>query len=262
MLGLACLVAGAVVRIDGVARPLILALDVAATLGPLECRGGLWYRPARGVAAGSTAATEGLRLGIGVDGTVPADTGASDSGGEGGMESGRRESVAERGGVANVGEESVVADVDASETGERGRSASPAKWLETLRWWCCSMLASAMRSFSWVISCSILRSENSSRRRCVSIRNASRSCSPIFSSSSSMTPRSIATLYLDSTSSRDEVWCRACLSKSSLCTSMSRSFSCRVRWASRRVVISFCSVFCALFASVLLCLYFACALGE
>lgn len=118
------------------------------------------------------------------------------------------------------------------------------------------MLMSANRSFSCTISVSILRSDSSSRSRWVSMRSPSRSCSPIFSSSSSITPRSIATLYLDSTSSSDDVWLRAWRSKSSLCTSMSRSLSWSVRWASRRLVISFCSVFCALLASVLLCLYF------
>jgi hypothetical protein len=75
------------------------------------------------------------------------------------------------------------------------------------------------------------------------------------SSSSIMTPRSIDTLYFDSTSSSDDVWLRACRSKSSLCTSMSRSLSWSVRCPSRSAVISFCSVFCALFASALLCLY-------
>lgn len=142
MLGLACRGAGAVVRIEGVARPLTLGRDDADTLGPRECRGCLWYRPARGVAAGSIVATEGFRLGIGVDRMGLLDTGASESGGDGGVESGRKESVVDRGGVdATVGEESVVADVEASDTGERGRSASPAKWLETLRWWCCSIVA-------------------------------------------------------------------------------------------------------------------------
>jgi hypothetical protein len=115
-----------------------------------------------------------------------------------------------------------------------------------------------MRSFSCTISASTRRSDSSSRNRCVSILRPSRSCSPILSSSSIMTPRSIDTLYFDSTSSREELWLRACRSKSSLCTSMSRSLSCSVRWPSRRAVISFCSVFCALLASVLLCLYLVC----
>jgi hypothetical protein len=69
-----------------------------------------------------------LRLGIGVAGIGLVEGGASDNGGEGGVVSGRRVSDLMRGGVdAAVGEESVVADVDASETGERGRNESPAR---------------------------------------------------------------------------------------------------------------------------------------
>lgn len=171
--------------------------------------------------------------------------------------SGWRESVFDCGGVeAAVGEESVVAVVEASEAGERGRNESPDRWLDTLRSWCLSMVSCAMRNFSCTMSASILRSDSSSRIRWFSIRSASRSCSPILSSSSIITPRSIDTLYFDSTSSNEDVWLRAWRSKSSLCTSMSRSFICSVRCESRRTVISFCSMFCALLASVLLCLYF------
>jgi hypothetical protein len=69
-----------------------------------------------------------LRLGIGVAGIGLVEGGASDKGGEGGVVSGRRESDFILGGVdAAVGEERVVADVDASEAGERGRSESPAR---------------------------------------------------------------------------------------------------------------------------------------
>jgi hypothetical protein len=90
------------------------------------------------------------------------------------------------------------------------------------------------------------------------MRRFSLSCSPILISSSIITALSIATLYLDSRSSRDEVVFRACLSKSSFWTSISRSFSCNVRLESRSVVISFCRVFCAALASVLDCLYLVC----
>ena len=140
MLGLAARDAGtgAVVLIDGVVRPLtpVPALGVADTLGPLEWRGGREeYMPARGVAAGSIAAMEAFRLGIGVEGTRLVDSGASDSGGDGGVVSGRKASVLLCGGVeAAVGEDSVVADVEASDTGERGRNESPARWFDTLRW--------------------------------------------------------------------------------------------------------------------------------
>ncbi|KAL1844566.1 hypothetical protein VTK73DRAFT_2295 [Phialemonium thermophilum] len=73
-----------------------------------------------------------------------------------------------------------------------------------------------------------------------------------------MTARSMATLYLDSRSSSEEVVLRAWRSKSSLATSMSRSRSCRVRFASRRVVISFSRAFWAALASALDSLYFRC----
>lgn len=68
---------------------------------------------------------------------------------------------------------------------------------------------SCLRTLSWSISASILTSESSSLKRWDSIRRFSRSCSPCRISSSSMTPRSMATLYLDSRSSREEVVLRA-----------------------------------------------------
>jgi hypothetical protein len=113
----------------------MLGLGAADILGPRECLGCLdWCRPARGVAAGSSA-IEPLRLGIGVEGTGRAEIGASDRGGDGGVVSDRKAPEFVRGGVeAAVGEERVVAVVDASEAGERGRNESPARWFETLRW--------------------------------------------------------------------------------------------------------------------------------
>lgn len=158
-----------------------------------------------------------------------------------------------------MGDESVVAEVEVSDTGERGRNESPANRCDVLRWWCLSFASSAMRSFSCTISASMRRSDSSSRSRWFSILSVSRSCSPILISSSNITVRSMATLYLDSKSSSDEVWLRAWRSKSSFCTSISRSFIWSVRWVSRKPVISFCRTFCALLASVLLCLYFVCA---
>jgi hypothetical protein len=72
---------------------------------------------------------------MGVEGKGLVESGASDSGGDGGVMSGRRASGFDWGGVdAAVGEERVVADVDASEAGERGRNESPARWFDTLRW--------------------------------------------------------------------------------------------------------------------------------
>lgn len=119
-------------------------------------------------------------------------------------------------------------------------------------------LASCFLSLSCRISASIFRSASSSRSRCDSTRSFSRSCSPSLISSSIITPLSMATLYLDSRSSRDEVVFLACLSKSSLATSMSRSRSCRVRVVSRSVVISLSRAFCAVLASDLDSLYFLC----
>jgi hypothetical protein len=109
------------------------------------------------------------------------------------------------------------------------------------------------------ISASILRSDSSSRSRCASTRRPSRSCSPIFISSSSITALSIAWLYFESRSAREDVVFRACLSKSSLATSISRSCSWSVRLVSRKVVISFSRVFCAAFASAFDSLYFLCS---
>jgi hypothetical protein len=119
-------------------------------------------------------------------------------------------------------------------------------------------LDSCFLILSWRSSASILRSPSSSRRRCDSIRSCSRSCSPILISSSIITALSIAWLYLDSMSSKDDVVLRACRSKSSLATSISLSFNCKVRFVSRRVVISFSSAFWDALASVLDSLYFLC----
>ena len=68
----------------------------------------------------------------------------------------------------------------------------------------------------------------------------------------------MATLYLDSRSSSDDVVVRAWRSKSSLATSVSRSRSWSVLLISRRVVISFSSVPCAVFPSDFDSLYFLC----
>ncbi len=230
-------------RIDGVARPPAVTEFLAADkgmLGPRECLGGrAWYKPGRGVTE-AFAAMELFRIGMGVIGEGLPVTETSDSGGDGGVASGSDVSGFVCGGVeAAVGDERPVADVDVSDTGERGRNVLPDSRLPVLRWWCLSTVSSAMRSFSCTISASMRRSDSSSRSRCVSIRSLSRSCSPILISSSSMTVRSMATLYLDSRSSNDDVWWRAWRSKSSFCTSMSRSFICSARWDSRKLVISF-----------------------
>lgn len=112
-----------------------------------------------------------------------------------------------------------------------------------------------LRNLSCIISASIFRSDSSSRSRCVSMRRFSRSCSPTLISSSIITPRSIAILNFDSRSSREEDVFRTDFSKSSFWTSMSRNLSSSVRFVSRSVVISFCRIFWAAFASVFDCLY-------
>jgi len=128
-LGLGTRGAGAVVLIEGVARPLVPMLGRAAgMLGPREWRGSRgWCNAGRGVAAESLV-VEVFRIGMGVEGIGRLETGASERGGDGGVTSGRRAPALVCGGVeAAVGEDKVVADVDASEAGERGRNESPAR---------------------------------------------------------------------------------------------------------------------------------------
>lgn len=184
---------------------------------------------------------------IGVLTTGLAEPEASEMGGDGGVGVSETVSFVDTdlvsGGVVIIGEEAVELGEPAIE-GELGAVMSV---VSEVRW--------RFRSLSCMISASILRSDSSSRRRWVSIRRFSRSCSPILISSSIITALSIATLYFDSRSSSDEEVFRACLSKSSFWTSISRSRSCKVRLVSRNVVISFCRVFCAAPASVFDCLY-------
>lgn len=126
--------------------------------------------------------------------------------------------------------------------------------VEMVDMWRCSWVL----SLSCRISASILRSDSSSRSRCASILRPSLSCSPILISSSVMTALSIAALYFDSRSSREELVCRACRSKSSFATSISRSLCCSVRFVSLKVVISFSRAFWAALVSFLDSLYFLC----
>lgn len=187
----------------------------------------------------------GFDLGIGAD--------ASDIGGDGGSWTGVLEDVTDPGGVETSGE--LAPDmVLLSNMGLSGMERS----VDIVDRWRCS---SCFLNLSWRISASILRSDNSSRSLCASILSCSRSCSPILISSSIMTALSIVALYFDSMSSREESVIRACRSKSSFATSMSRSLCCNVRFVSLKVVISFSSAFCAAFASVFDSLYFLCKDG-
>ena len=182
---------------------------------------------------------ESLDLAIGRPGVLEL-TGIdfSDVGGEGGVRASDTSDDADFvGGVAIVGDEVDVVG-DSSDNADCGLARSAINgggFFRRSR----SDTSSAWRSLSCLISASILRSLNSSRSLCVSILRASLSCSPALISSSAITPRSIATLYFDSRSSNDELVFRAWRSKSSFDTSMSRSRSCIVLLASRRVVISF-----------------------
>ena len=235
---------------DGVAFLPRVELAGAAGPGPLELRRLPDGRRFVGLGVvlespeGSLSLLFGGFIGVFAIGLAVAED--SEIGGDGGVGVSDTVSVVDTdfvsGGVVIIGEDAV--EDGESRDGEFGAVMSVAiegSW--------------RFRSLSCMISASIFKSESSSRNLCVSILSASLSCSPIFISSSIMTARSIATLYFDSMSSSDEVVLRACLSKSSFATSISRSWSCIVRFVSRSVVISFCNWFCALFASSLDCLY-------
>lgn len=125
----------AVVFIEGVVRLLapMLCLVAMGILGFRVCLGFELNGQARGVVP-ALSVIELFRVGTGVIGTGFTDRETSDSGGDGGVESTRKASCLERGGVeAAVREERVVVVVEASEMGERGRSVSLVMWLETLR---------------------------------------------------------------------------------------------------------------------------------
>lgn len=251
-------VAGAFVFVlrmrDGVAFR--LRAELVGTAGPLELRILLedGYRWAAGLGVvlelpdGSLSLLFGGLRGVFISTllVVVAVAEASDIGGEGGVRVSVTEApvdvVLDPRGVIIIGDETL--ELGEPIEGELGAEMSV--WIAA---------SCRFRSLSCIISASILRSDSSSRSRCVSIRNPSRSCSPIFISSSIMTARSIATLYFDSRSSYDEDVFRACRSKSSFWTSISRSFSCKVLLESRSVVISFCRVLCAAPASIFDCLH-------
>jgi hypothetical protein len=232
---------------DGVA--FLVRVELVGIDGPLELRRPPdGYRGAVGFGVvlespeGSFSLLFGGFTGVFAIGLAFAE--ASDIGGDGGVRVSDAISGVDSnfvsGGVVMNGEEAV----EFGEDGELGAVMSVAIG-ESCRF----------RSLSCMISASTFRSDSSSRSLCVSIRKFSLSCSPILISSSIMTFRSIATLNLDSISSSDEDVFRACLSKSSFATSISRNFICNVRFESRRVVISFCRTFCAELASVFDCLY-------
>lgn len=236
---------------EGVGR-----LEDAGMDGPRDDRSGCaedGYRIGLGVTLRSA---EGARMRLGGLRGVRKALGAFDErseiGGEGGVGVSEIVSAVETdllsGGVVIRGDEAMESgDISPAKEGVFGAVMS----VDNIG----SCLLSCRLSLSCKISASIFRSPSSSRRRCASIRRPSLSCSPILISSSIMTALSIATLYFDSTSSSDEVVFRACLSKSSLATSISLSFITNVLFESRNVVISFWRVFCAAPASFFDCLY-------
>lgn len=113
----------------------------------------------------------------------------SETGGEGGV--GVSESPDEErvfaGGVSNEGDDVLVVVGDSS---DRGEAEMDTGW--SLRY-CSDRIEAcrAFRSFSLVMSVSIFKSESSSFSLCASIRRLSRSCSPVRTSSSSSTLRSM-----------------------------------------------------------------------
>lgn len=239
----------------GVAFLLRFVTGVGATEGPRDARKlpeGILVL-GFGVVLESAVGTLSLLRGfIGVITTGRLVVDDSDTGGEGGVaDEGCVDTDCVSGGVVIMGEEAVETGEPSSKPGVFGAEMSVA--IEA---------SCRLRNLSCMISASTFRSDSSSRNLCVSIRSVSRSCSPTLISSSIITALSIATLYFDSRSSREDVVFRACLSKSSLETSMSRNLSCKVRFESRKMVISFCKVFCAAPASVFACLYFVYGLSD
>lgn len=114
----------------------------------------------------------------------------SDTGGDGGV--GMSEMPDEEavlvGGVSKVGDEALVVVGDSSDRGEPERATGRRVKVFFLM----ALASTSLRNFSLVMSVSTRRSESSSLTRCASIRKASRSCSPERTSSSSMTPLSMA----------------------------------------------------------------------
>ena len=240
---------------EGVAfRARVVLVGIDAPPGPLELRKFPdWYISPEGLGVVLESAVGSLNLvfggfkGVFAGGLAVEE--ASDIGGEGGVGVSETVSVVDTdlvsGGVVIIGEEAV-------EVGEPAREGELGALISVARASC------RFCSLPCMISASTFKSESSSRSLCVSILRFSRSCSPILISSSIKTARSTATLYFDSRSSSEDVVFRACLSKSSLATSISRNLSCSVRFVSRSVVISFCKRFCAAPASFLDCLYLVC----
>ena len=167
-----------------------------------------------GVALLSSDGRRDLRLRVGTPMGLPGvclgSDEASDIGGDGGSVSSEAASVEATdlasGGVVMSGELAVEpgeASMCLSKVGEPRADMS----VEIMERWCwrcsCFLILSCMSSAS------ILRSDSSSRSRWDSIRRVSRSCSPILISPSMLTLRSMAWLYLDSISSRDDVVLRA-----------------------------------------------------
>ena len=128
----------------------------------------------------------------------------SDVGGDGGVGASERpdEDAVFVGGVSKEGEDVVVVVGDSSDRGDLDPSIIGCRVSDFFSF--SSNASSALRSFSFVISVSILRSESSSLSLWASILSASRSCSPARISSSSMTSRSMVWLYFDSRSSRED----------------------------------------------------------
>lgn len=205
--------AGVRVPVADLSPVVVLVFDVVMALGlgvvvlETEAEGNLDFFCEEGIGVRS------LEAGLGSDE-------ASDTGGEGGSES---PGVSFLGGGRDISSGGVeISGELAVERGEFSKVGDPGIEMSvemTDKW-----RFSAFLTLSCRMSASTLRSDNSSRNLCASILSVSRSFSPILTSSSIMTLLSIAWLYFDSRSSSEEVVWRACRSKSSLATSISRNF--------------------------------------
>ena len=146
----------------------------------------------------------GVIAGAGID--------LSDVGGDGGVcVSEAIEETDFVGGVAFVGDDAAVSIGECSDKEECDLGIIAASGVGFRRR-DLSAAASACRSLSCRTSASTLRSDNSSRSLWFSMRSSSLSFSPVFISSSSITFLSMATLNLDSKSSKEDVVFLACLS--------------------------------------------------
>ena len=172
---------------DGAPRLLTCVEDPRAWLVIRElyvdCRGVVLLAMTDVLVLGMLGVTKAFGLGE----AFGMDIDFSEIGGDGGVgvSDMPEEDAVFSGGVSKDGEESFVVVGDSSDLGDVCVRSITNDCLPR------PSKASVFRNLSFVISFSIFRSENSSFNLCASMRNASRSCSAAFISSSSITPLSI-----------------------------------------------------------------------